>query len=81
MATGGGFSTRQLYSDTDEVLFDAQCPIMLNGIDQFVTRDDFRDRSLVLVLPRMPDEKRRDGATCLVLPNSVSSFHNAKPHI
>jgi hypothetical protein len=30
LATGGGFAVRQLYSDQDEVLFDAARPVMLN---------------------------------------------------
>jgi hypothetical protein len=31
LATGGGFAVRQLYTDQDEILFDAQRPIILNG--------------------------------------------------
>ena len=30
LATGGGFAVRQLYTDQDEVLFDAARPIILN---------------------------------------------------
>jgi hypothetical protein len=33
LATGGGFSTRELYTDSDEVIFDAMRPVILNGID------------------------------------------------
>ena len=36
LATGGGFATRQLYTDADEVLFDAARPIVLNGIEDMV---------------------------------------------
>src|SRR5262249_51569316 len=36
LATGGGFATRQLYSDLDEALFDAMRPIILNGIEDIV---------------------------------------------
>jgi hypothetical protein len=32
LATGGGFAVRQLYTDQDEVLFDAARPVILNGI-------------------------------------------------
>jgi hypothetical protein len=35
LATGGGFAVRQLYTDQDEVLFDASRPIILNGIEDF----------------------------------------------
>jgi hypothetical protein len=38
LATGGGFATRQLYTDQDEVLLDAQRPIALTGIEDFVIR-------------------------------------------
>ena len=44
IASGGGFSTRQLYTDADEVLFEAQRPIVVNGIEDFVTRADLADQ-------------------------------------
>jgi hypothetical protein len=50
---------RQLYTDNDEVLFDAARPIILNGIDDFVTRPDLADRSIILTLEAIPDEDRR----------------------
>ena len=34
LSTGGGFSSRALYTDDEEMLFDVQRPIMLNGIDE-----------------------------------------------
>lgn len=46
LATGGGFAVRQLYSDQDEVLFDAARPVILNGIEDIVTRPDLADRAL-----------------------------------
>jgi hypothetical protein len=60
LATGGGFGTRQLYTDTEEVLFDAMRPIILNGIEDFVTRADLADRAAELTLAVIPDDKRRD---------------------
>ena len=59
IASGGGFSTRQLYTDLDEVLFDAQRPIILNGIEDIVTRADLADRAILLTLSPIPDEKRK----------------------
>ena len=58
LATGGGFSTRELYSDTDEVLIDVKRPVILNGIDDIATRPDLIDRSIVLTLAPIPDHKR-----------------------
>ena len=60
LATGGGFSTRELYSDSEEILFDAMRPVILNGIDQLADRPDLADRSLILNLPRIDDSARRD---------------------
>jgi hypothetical protein len=45
LATGGGFAVRQLYTDQDEALFDAQRPVILNGIEDIVTRPDLADRA------------------------------------
>ncbi len=60
LATGGGFSTRELYSDDDEKLFDSIRPILINGIDDAVIRSDLVDRSLPIQLPVIPPERRRD---------------------
>ncbi|WP_246737537.1 hypothetical protein [Nordella sp. HKS 07] len=59
LATGGGFAVRQLYTDQDEVLFDATRPVILNGIEDFVTRPDLADRALLLTLEPISEERRR----------------------
>jgi hypothetical protein len=59
LSTGGGFSTRELFSDMDETLFSAERPIMLNGINDVVTRPDLLDRAIVVTLDPIPDDKRR----------------------
>ena len=46
LATGGGFAVRQLYTDQDEILFDATRPVILNGIEEIVTRADLADRAI-----------------------------------
>jgi hypothetical protein len=56
LATGGGFSTRLLFSDDAEILFDAMRPIILNGIEDVATRPDLADRS---VSNPIPENKRR----------------------
>ncbi len=53
LATDGGFATRQLYTDDDEVLIDAMRPIALNGIEDFVTRPDLADRALFVKLAKI----------------------------
>ena len=62
LATGGGFAVRQLYSDQDEVLFDAARPVILNGIEEIVTRPDLADRAVFLTLEPIPEKNRRPEA-------------------
>ena len=50
IATGGGFAVRQLYTDQEEVLLDAARPVILNGIEDIVTRPDLADRAIFLTL-------------------------------
>ena len=59
LATGGGFAVRALYSDQDEVLFDAARPVILNGIEDIVARPDLADRAVFLTLAPIPEERRR----------------------
>jgi hypothetical protein len=59
LATGGGFAVRQLYTDQDEVLFDAARPVILNGIEDIVTRPDLADRAIFLTLEAIPEVRRR----------------------
>jgi hypothetical protein len=59
LSTGGGFSTRSLYSDYTEVVFDAKRPMILNGIDNIASRNDLADRAIIANLPRIPEEKRK----------------------
>lgn len=59
LSTGGGLSTRELFSDRDEVIFEAQRPLILNGIDDLAVRQDLIDRSIVLTLPAIAEHARR----------------------
>jgi hypothetical protein len=59
LATGGGFAVRQLYSDSDEVLFNSQRPVILNGIEDIVSRPDLADRAIFLTLTPIPEDKRK----------------------
>ena len=62
LATGGGFAVRQLYTDQDEVLFDATRPVILNGIEDIVGRPDLADRAVFLTLEAIPEACRRPEA-------------------
>jgi hypothetical protein len=59
ISTGGGFAVRELYTDQDETILDAQRPLILNGIEEVATRGDLLDRSLTLSLLRIPAESRQ----------------------
>jgi DNA polymerase I-like protein with 3'-5' exonuclease and polymerase domains len=62
LSTGGGFGTRTLYENDEETLFDATRPVILNGITDVATKPDLLDRAIILVLPAIPEEKRRSEA-------------------
>ena len=59
VATGGGLSTRTLYTNSDETIFSLKRPLILNGISDIATRHDLADRCLIVNLPVIPEEKRR----------------------
>ena len=54
---------RQLYTDQDDVLFDAARPLILNGIEDVVSRPDLADRALFLTLPYLSAAQRRPERT------------------
>jgi hypothetical protein len=62
LASGGSFALRQLYTDADEVLFQAARPTILNGIEDVVTRQDLADRAIFLTMASLRDEQRRPEA-------------------
>jgi hypothetical protein len=59
IASGGSFAVRQLYTDDDEVLFQASRPLLVNGIEEVITRPDLADRSIFLTLPPVADAQRQ----------------------
>ena len=59
LSTGGGFATRENYSDDREVLFSQKRPVIVNGIDSLAVAGDFRDRSIIIELPPIPSNKKR----------------------
>jgi len=59
LSTGGGFATRELYTDQDEVIFDSQRPVLLSSIEDIANRSDLLDRCLVVRLAAIPEERRR----------------------
>jgi hypothetical protein len=59
LASGGSFATRRLYTNQDEMLFQAARPIALNAIEDIITRPDLADRAIFVTLPHVPEHRRR----------------------
>ncbi len=59
LATGGGFSTRTLYENDEETIFNAQRPVIFNGIEEVASRGDLLERSLTIHCPRIDEDQRR----------------------
>jgi hypothetical protein len=75
LSTGGGFAVRQLYTDQDEMLFDAVRPVILNGIEEVITKPDLADRTLFMTLEPIPEENRRTEQELW------AAFETARPRI
>jgi hypothetical protein len=75
LTSGGAFSTRRLFTDQDEMLFAAARPVILNGIEDIITRPDLADRAILLMLAPIAERQRRSE-------NALwREFELARPHI
>ena len=75
LSTGGGFATRVLYTDADEIVFDAMRPMILTSIVELAERSDLLDRCLPVTLPTIDEHRRCDERTLL------EKFEAARPKI
>jgi len=75
LSSGGGFATRELFTDQEEVIFDSQRPVLLTSIEEVVTRSDLLDRGLIVWLLAIPGERRRSEAELF------EAFRRARPQI
>jgi hypothetical protein len=85
LASGGSFAVRKLYTDDDEVLFQAARPILLNSIDDVIRRPDLADRAIFLALPAMAEEQRRSEQELwrdfeIARPRILGALLDAAPH-
>jgi hypothetical protein len=62
LASGGSFAVRQLYTDDEEVLFQAARPLLVNGIEDVISRADLADRGIFLTLAPIGEQQRRSEA-------------------
>lgn len=63
LSTGGGFATRQLYTNGEESVLETKRPLIINGINHVATQPDMTERSLTIELPVISMENRRDELT------------------
>jgi hypothetical protein len=75
IASGGSFAVRRLYTDDEEVLFQAARPVILNGIEDVIGRADLADRAICLTLGSIGEEQRRSEAALW------REFERARPAI
>ncbi|MGA7846339.1 MAG: hypothetical protein WCB18_04525 [Thermoplasmata archaeon] len=57
LSTGGGFATRSLYTDDEEMVFSGKRPVVFNGIVPVAAAGDLRDRALIVTWPSMKSAK------------------------
>lgn len=75
LSTGGTFTTRALYTVDEETILRASRPVIVNGIDDMTTRPDLADRAVMVSLPTIAPERRREEGEFWV------TFNAAKPRI
>jgi hypothetical protein len=85
LASGGSFAVRKLYTDDDEVLFQAARPILLNGIEDVIRRPDLADRAIFLTLAAIAEKQRRpEQELCrefeIARPRILGALLNAAAH-
>jgi hypothetical protein len=59
MSTGGGFGSRELYTNHEELVIDAQRPVLLTSITDIAQRADLMNRSVILELERIDKSNRK----------------------
>lgn len=60
LSTGGGYATRQLYTNGEEHVITSKRPVMLNGINGVATAPDLIERVITVELPTIAAAKRQD---------------------
>lgn len=59
LSTGGGYATRQLYTNGEEHVISSKRPVMLNGINAVATHPDLIERVISIELPTITATKRQ----------------------
>ncbi|MCB2141247.1 hypothetical protein KQH27_00905 [bacterium] len=72
MATGSGYATRKLYEDDEEKIYEACRPIILNGVEPYISGHDLIDRCISIELLPIDEKDREEKAT---LNRKFKKFH------
>ena len=75
VATGGGFATRELYTDDGEKCFDVRRPLYMNGIEDVITSSDLLDRTINIHLGPIETETLRTEQQVM------DGFEEARPRL
>lgn len=59
LSTGGTYTPRMLYSNNQELVLKIQRPMVINGIDALITRQDLLERTICIDLPVIEETARR----------------------
>ncbi|MBI4232802.1 toprim domain-containing protein, partial [Candidatus Peregrinibacteria bacterium] len=57
--TGGGYSKRELYTDDDDIIYSFRRVIGINGINAIIRKSDLLERSISIILERIPKNQRK----------------------
>ena len=66
VATGGGFSKRTLYTNSEETILDVQNLTILTSIGNVVTKPDLLERSIVIDMLKITDDDRKSESKLLL---------------
>ena len=59
VATGSGFATRKLFTNTEEVLTGGYRSVVVSGLGNAITRSDLADRAVIINMSRIAQERLR----------------------
>lgn len=62
VASGSGFGTRKLFTDTAQLLINGHRPIIVNGLLNAINRSDLADRAVIMPMSRIVPEQRSSEA-------------------
>jgi hypothetical protein len=58
VASGSGFGTRKLFTDTGQLLISGHRPVIITGLLNAISRSDLADRAVIISMSRIAPEQR-----------------------